>query len=143
MRCLPPRMEAWRQRTTREAPSIHCRNGGKEMTASSFNFTTPTTLLGMHPGFTSVRDRRDDRGGQSRRKREELPARSAIRLDLPWIEDTKAELLAPEMVQPSLTLVGQVVRTYPDLAQSTHKPRFTRHYLGHDPLNENGENIDE
>ena len=113
------------------------------MTASSFNFTTSSSLLGMHPGFTSVRDRRDDRGGQSRRKREELPGRSAIHLDLRCTEDSEHELLPPEMVKPFLTIVGKVVRADPGLAQSTHKPRTTRHYLAHDPLNGNGENIDE
>ena len=113
------------------------------MTASSFNFSASGALLGMHPGFTSVRDRREDRRDQSRRKREELPGRSAIHLDLRYTEDTEGELLPPEMVQPSLTIVGKVLRTDPGVAQSTHKPRKTRHYLAHDPLNGNGENIDE
>ncbi|MFP6887895.1 MAG: hypothetical protein VB997_10045 [Opitutales bacterium] len=113
------------------------------MTASSFNFITSSAQYGIHPGFTSVRDRRDDSRGQSQRKREELPRRSAIDLDLPCTEDIERELIPSEMVQSFLTIVGEVVRADPGIAQSTHKPRTTRHYLAHDPLNGNGENIDE
>ena len=98
------------------------------MTPSEFSFNPTGTLLGMHSRFSSVRDHRQDREGQSDERREKQREGSAIHLDLRCPEETETELLVPGMGKQTLTLLERTMLAEPRTAQRTHKSKL--HQMG-------------